>query len=112
MINSKKTGVISNIILSIFYACFAWIPSVFGLVPFLMASKPLSVLSVYDVFFLATFALITGTLLFAVLGIVLSVILRRLGKYTASFVIQFLPFFTLGMSLFTLFISMFLDGYA
>ncbi|MBE6809520.1 MAG: hypothetical protein E7521_00485 [Ruminococcaceae bacterium] len=107
MKNQRKiivVGIISNIILSVLYAICSWFASVFGLL-FLTAlsSNNWSVLLVFQ---LIACILLVATPIFSIVGIVLSVIMRKKEKFTFSFLIQFLPFLTCGFSIFLTVICM------
>ncbi len=111
MKNQRKiniAGIISNIILSVLYAICSWFVSVFGLL-FLTAlsSNNWSVLLVFQ---LIACILLVATPIFSIVGIVLSVIMRKKEKFTLSFLIQFLPFLTCGFSIFLTVLCMILEN--
>ncbi len=93
----KAICIISNILLSYFYLSTSWMVSAAALF-YLVAigwdwSSPMQVLWV-----IAT-AVIVLTPVFCILGIVLSAIQCAKEHYTASFLVQFLPFVTVGVSI-------------
>ena len=92
----------SNIILSVLYALFGWVFGFLGLMFFSLgfSDKPFTA----SCSFLASL-LFFLTPVFCVLGIVLSVFFRRKKSFSTSFLIQFLPFGTLGGALFLFVLS-------
>ena len=88
----KTAGIISNIVLSVIYSTTSWIFSFFGLM--LYVYTPKEPFAVGQIFLLESSIIFLCTVIFCVIGIVLSVVFRKKQKYTASFIIQFLPFFT------------------
>ena len=92
----KVICIISNSILSYFYLSTSWMVSVAALF-YLVAigwdwSSPMQLLWV-----IAT-AVIVLTPIYCILGIVLSVMQWRKGRFLSAFLVQFLPFGTIGVS--------------
>ena len=92
----KVICIISNSILSYFYLSTSWMVSAAALF-YLVAigwdwSSPMQVLWV-----IAT-AVIVLTPIYCILGIVLSVMQWRKGRFLSAFLVQFLPFGTIGVS--------------
>ena len=96
---------ISNVILSLIY-----IPTgvVFGVLGLLFLSLGFSENSFSAICAFVSSATFLLTPIFCVIGIVLSVIFRKKKSLYASFLIQFLPFCTLGIAVFAFFLSLFL----
>lgn len=97
-----KTG---NIILSIIYLSGSWVFSFFGLIMFTMGVLGSSDSFLEIVFYFTASVLFLLIPLFAVLGIVFSVILRKRGAFLSSFLIQFLPFSILGFAVIAFLLS-------
>ena len=92
----------SNIILSVVYVLYGWIFGFLGLMFFSLGLPDAPFTAVC--YFLAVL-LFSLTPIFCILGIVLSVILRKKKAFLVSFLIQFLPFATLGVSVVSFFLS-------
>lgn len=107
----KKQQIIcitSNVILSVLYAVCSWFVSVFGLM-FLTALSGNNG-SIWLVLQLIACILLVATPIFSIVGIVLSVVMRKKEKFTFSFLIQFLPFLTCGFSIFLTVLCMILEN--
>jgi len=87
---------ISNIIFSVFYGIFSWLFTFLGIMFFSLGFSDKIFTAVCS--FLASILFLL-TPIFCILGIVLSVLLRKKDKYAVSFLIQFLPFCMLGAAL-------------
>ena len=90
MKNLKKIGIISNVVFSLIYLSCSWILSFFGLL--VLINGFLQGNELAQSFLLISGVLFLGTVLFCIVGIVLSIIFRMREKYVASFLIQLLPF--------------------
>ena len=104
----KTIGIISNIVLSVIYAAFSWIISFFGLM--LYTYTPKESISIAQVFLLVSSILFICTILFCLIGIILSIILRKKEKHILSLIIQFLPFVTGLFAVFLMVVSMVLGN--
>ena len=95
--NMRKTiCIISNILLSSFYISTSWMVSVAALFYFVAVGWELT--SFIHVCWMLGCGIIALTPLFCILGIVLSVLRWRKGRYLRAFLVQFLPFATLALS--------------
>lgn len=92
----KAICIISNIILSYFYISTSWMISAAALFYITALNWQASVVEAF--WFVGT-ALIAATPIFCILGIVLSVIKWRKERYLSAFLVQFLPFGTLALSI-------------
>ena len=92
----------SNIILSVLYVLCGWI---FGFLGVMFLSLGVSGAPFTVICSLLSSILFLITPVFCFLGIFLSVIYRKRETYLASFLIQFLPFGTLGVALVLFFLS-------
>ena len=95
MKNQRKTnrvGIVSNIILSVLYASFSWLISGFGL---MVLVRLFNNWTIGQILLLSSSILLICTPIFSIVGILLSIILRKMEKYVFSFIIQFLPFVTI-----------------
>ena len=99
----KKTCIISNIVFSVIYAVSSWFVSILGC---LLLFGSLSDKVFPKIFYFASSFLLIGTPIFCVIGIVLSVVLRKKEKYKWSLSIQLLPFVTILISICFLLLSM------
>ncbi len=86
---------VSNVIVSVLYILSAWIFTVLGIMLFSLG-LPDKVFPFIWSFTSAT--LLSFTPIFCVLGIALSIGLRKRYNYVASFLVQFIPFGTLGVA--------------
>ena len=86
--------IVSNILLSLVYIPVSTFPAVMGFLFFVYGSWSWSLQAVVG--FLCCLLLVL-TPIFCVLGIVLSVIQRKRQNYSSAFLVQFLPFATLGI---------------
>ena len=90
--NINRVGVVSNIILSVLYASFSWLISGFGL---MVLVRLFNNWTIGQILLLSSCILFICTPIFSIVGILLSIILRKMEKYVFSFIIQFLPFVTI-----------------
>ena len=95
---------ISNVILSLIYIPTGFVFGFLGLMFFSLGFSENIFSAICSFVSSATFLL---TPIFCVIGIVLSVIFRKKKSLYASFLIQFLPFGTLGIAVFAFFFSLF-----
>lgn len=93
---------ISNIVLSVLYVLCGWLFGFLGLM-FFSLGLPDNPFTAFCSFSASLLFFLTPV--FCILGIVLSVIFRKKKSFSASFMIQFLPFCTLGGALVLFFIS-------
>ena len=100
----KIVGIISNIVLSVIYAASSWIISFFGLMLYIYTPK--ESISIAQMFLLVSSILFICTILFCLIGIILSIILRKKEKHILSLIIQFLPFVTGLFAVFLMVVSM------
>ena len=96
--HKNRALIVSNIIFSVFYTLFSWIIAFLGFMFLSLGSSSICLLLASLLFLL--------TPIFCIFGIVFSIILRKKGKYTASFLVQFTPFATLGIALVLFIFSM------
>lgn len=94
---------ISNIVLSILYTLCGWIFGFLGLMFFSLGFSEEPFVAICSFLASLLFAL---TPVFCVFGIAFSILLRKKKSFMASFMIQFLPFVTLGIALVSFFLSM------
>ena len=96
----------SNVILSIIYLLGGWVFSFLGIMLLSMGILGSSD-NLLEIIFYFTYSILLLLIpLFAVLGIVFSILLRKRGSFLASFLIQFLPFVILGFAVTTYLLSM------
>jgi ABC-type siderophore export system fused ATPase/permease subunit len=93
---------VSNIILSIVYVPGGWIFGFLGLM-FFSLGLPDAPFTAICSFVASLLFLLTPV--FCILGILFSVLLRKKNAFVAAFLIQFLPFMTLGIALVSFFLS-------
>ena len=108
MTSIKIVGIISNIVLSVIYAASSWIISFFGLMLYIYTPK--ESISIAQVFLLISSIIFICTILFCLIGIILSIILRKKEKHIPSLIIQFLPFVTVLLAVFLMIVSMVLGN--
>jgi hypothetical protein len=96
----KGVSIASNIALSVLYFFVSWIPGVLGTFGVFMVISELNGGSLEAILLITLLSLLAATPLFCIAGIALSVVFRRREKLAASFTVQFLPFFTLGLAFF------------
>lgn len=89
----KALCMISNILLSILYVPASVFPSIIGFMLLVYGRWGWSYDAVIGVLCCAILLL---TPLFAILGMILSVIYRKRENYSSAFLVQFLPFGTIG----------------
>ena len=104
----KTIGIIFNIVLTFIYAGCSWLFSFFGLMLLTNIHIPEEGMTVGGILLMVCGVLLLCTILFCVIGIFASVILRKKEQYLKSFVIQFLPFFTLLIAMVLFLLSIFL----
>ena len=91
----KAICIISNILLSYFYISTSWMISAAALFYLLALNWQASVAEAF--WFVGT-ALIAATPIFCILGIILSIVKWSRERYLGAFLVQFLPFGTIGLS--------------
>lgn len=92
----KTLCIISNILLSYFYISTSWMVSAAAL--FYLVGIGWDWTSPAQIIWVVATALISITPIFCILGIALSIVKWRKGRYLGAFVVQFLPFGTMGLS--------------
>ena len=92
----------SNIILSVIYVLFGWIFGFLGIMFFSLGFSDEPFVAICS-FLSALLFLLTPA--FCALGIFLSVLYRKKKVFAVSFLMQFLPFGTLGFALISFFLS-------
>ncbi len=92
----KALCIISNIILSYFYISTSWMVSAAAL--FYLVGIGWDWTSPAQVLWVVATGLIALTPIFCALGIILSIVQWVKEHYVASFLVQFLPFGTIGLS--------------
>ena len=93
----KTICIISNILLSSLYISTSWMVSAAAL--FYLVAIGWNLSSVPQLLWVVGIGLIALTPVFCILGIVLSAIQCAKEHYAASFLVQFLPFVTIGVSI-------------
>ena len=92
----KAVCIISNVILSYFYISTSWMVSTAAL--FYLVAIGWDWTSLAQILWVVATALIALTPVFCILGIILSIIQWVREHYLRAFLIQFLPFGTMGVS--------------
>ena len=94
---------VTNFILSVVYVLCGWIFGFLGIMFFSLGFSDEPFVAICSFFLSSLLFLLTPG--FCILGIFLSVLYRKKKVFLASFLIQFLPFGTLGIALVSFFLS-------
>ena len=103
----KAICIISNVILSGFYISTSWMVSAAAL--FYLVALGWDWTSLAQIIWIIATTLIAATPIFCLLGIIISIVKWVRERYLGAFLVQFLPFGTIGVSLLLLMLPIWLQ---